>query len=423
MLDQEVEADRRPAAGAADGGPGGLLGRFHIRDDFRRAQLAIAALFWSLGFQYGTWASRLPTIKARLGLSTDEVGLMLMACGAGAAASFPLVAVLTKRLGSRQLACLSGAFLALLLPALAVAPDYPVALVIVCLDGVAVGCLNVAMNAQGAALEVAYQRTAMGKFHATFSAGSLCAALLASGTNLLTPSLTAHFGIATVVLLLLIGYARPGLLTPGQQPGQQPEQPEPEQGGAPEKKKQRLTMPTRVTIWMGLAMAFGTVTEGAMNDWSALYLKDVAKAAAELAPMGIAVVSVMMVLARIFADGWRTRWGDGRIVRVGSAVAGTGLALALLVGGVVPALIGFACVGLGIAAVTPCVYMAAARQGSDALALVAAMGTTGMLAGPAVIGFIAGASGLAWGMGAVAASAVLVSLCSTRIRWKALAES
>ena len=151
MLDQEVEADRRPAAGAADGGPGGLLGRFHIRDDFRRAQLAIAALFWSLGFQYGTWASRLPTIKARLGLSTDEVGLMLMACGAGAAASFPLVAVLTKRLGSRQLACLSGAFLALLLPALAVAPDYPVALVIVCLDGVAVGCLNVAMNAQGAA--------------------------------------------------------------------------------------------------------------------------------------------------------------------------------------------------------------------------------------------------------------------------------
>ena len=197
---------------------------------------------------------------------------------------------------------------------------------------------------------------------------------------------------------------------------------EPESAGAPE-KKQRLTMPTRVTIWMGLAMAFGTVTEGAMNDWSALYLKDVAKAAAELAPMGIAVVSVMMVLARIFADGWRTRWGDGRIVRVGSAVAGTGLALALLVGGVVPALIGFACVGLGIAAVTPCVYMAAARQGSDALALVAAMGTTGMLAGPAVIGFIAGASGLAWGMGAVAASAVLVSLCSTRIRWKALAES
>jgi MFS family permease len=121
----------------------------------------------------------------------------------------------------------------------------------------------------------------------------------------------------------------------------------------------------------------------------------------------------------VFADSWRTHWGDGRIVRVGSAVAGTGLALALLVGGVVPALIGFACVGLGIAAVTPCVYVAAARQGSEALALVAAMGTTGLLAGPAIIGFIANATSLVWGMSAVAASAIIVSLCATQIRWTA----
>ena len=96
--------------------------------------------------------------------------------------------------------------------------------------------------------------------------------------------------------------------------------------------------------------------------------------------------------------------------------------MALLVGGVVPALLGFACVGLGIAAVTPCVYVAAARQGSDALALVAAMGTTGLLAGPAVIGFIASGTSLVWGMGAVAASALVVSLCTTRIRFPVLAD-
>ncbi|CAM5588784.1 MFS transporter [Streptomyces violaceorubidus] len=129
----------------------------------------------------------------------------------------------------------------------------------------------------------------------------------------------------------------------------------------------------------------------------------------------------MMVVARLFADGWRGRWGDGRVVLLGSAVAGTGLAVALVSGGVAPALAGFACMGLGIAAVTPCVYAAAARQGSDALTLVAAMGTTGLLAGPPLIGFIAGASSLAWGMGAVAASAGAVALCSTRIRWTPVA--
>ncbi|MEV8567199.1 MFS transporter [Streptomyces sp. NPDC051322] len=380
-------------------------------DGFRGAQLAIAALFCILGFQYGTWASRLPVLKAKLHLTEAELGLLLMACGVGAAVSFPLVTILMRRLGSRRLACMSALCLGLLLPLLAAAPDYPVAVLIVCCDGVAVGCLNVAMNAQGAALEVAYRRTAMAKFHATFSGGALCAALLASCINVLTPSLAAHFGVATVLILLLVAYARPGLLTEEQQ--------QPAEVRTRQKGRRTFTMPSRVTMWMGGAMVFGTVTEGAMNDWSALYMKDVVHATPELAPMGIAVVSVMMVLARVFADGWRTRWGDGRIVRVGSALAGTGLALALLAGGVVPALIGFACVGLGIAAATPCIYVAAARQGSEALALVAAMGTTGLLAGPAVIGFIASAGSLVWGMGAVAVSALLVSLCTMQIRWMA----
>ncbi|MCT2547447.1 MULTISPECIES: MFS transporter [Streptomyces] len=396
-------------------------------DQFRRSQLAIAALFCFLGFQYATWASRLPAIKTRLDLTEAELGLLLMACGAGAAASFPLVAILMKRMGSRRLAVLSAVVLSLLLLALSAAPSYPVALVVICCDGIAVGSLNVAMNAQGAALEVIYRRTAMARLHATFSAGSLFAALLASGVNLLTTDVTVHFGVAAALLLLLVGLTRSGLLTEDQQPpagisaedpaGTRTEDP------APEKSRRRLSMPSRVTIWMGLAMVFGTVTEGAMNDWSALYMKDVVDAAAELAPMGIAVVSVMMVLARVFADGWRSRWGDGRIVRVGGVVAGTGLALALLAGGVVPTLIGFACVGLGVAAVTPCIYVVAAAQGTDALALVAAMGTTGLLAGPALIGFIASAGSLVWGMGAVAASAILVSLCATRIRWPGLAES
>ncbi|MFJ7196360.1 MULTISPECIES: MFS transporter [unclassified Streptomyces] len=380
-------------------------------------------MFCFLGFQYATWASRLPAIKTRLDLTEAELGLLLMACGAGAAASFPLTAVLMKRMGSRRLALVSAGCLSLLLLALSVAPDYPVALLVICCDGIAVGCLNVAMNAQGAALEVTYQRTAMAKLHATFSAGSLFAALLASGVNLVTKDVAVHFGVAAALLLLLVGLTRSGLLTEEQQTPVKDRDAGQEQAQAPQKRRRKLSMPSRVTVWMGCAMVFGTVTEGAMNDWSALYMKDVVDAAPEMAPMGIAVVSVMMVLARIFADGWRSRWGDGRIVRVGSVVAGAGLALALLAGGVVPTLIGFACVGLGVAAVTPCIYVAAAAQGTDALALVAAMGTTGLLAGPAVIGFIASAGSLVWGMGAVAASAILVALCATRIRWPRLAES
>lgn len=393
-----------------------------VNDASRRAKWAIAALFCFLGFQYATWAARLPTLRSELGLSETELGLLLMACGAGAAASFPLVAFLMRRLGSRRLALVSALVLAALLPLLSVAPNYPVALLIICCDGVGVGALNVAMNAQGAELETRSRRTAMSQLHATFSAGLLGAALLASAVNLVTSNVTAHFAVAVVLLMLLLGYARPGLLT---EAARQPAETAPEDTGAQEpggaeKRRRVLTLPSRTTLWMGCAMAFGTVTEGAMNDWSALYMKDVAKASETVAPMGIAVVSVMMLVARVFADRWRTRWGDGRVVRVGSAVAGIGLALALLAGGVVPTLAGFACVGLGAAAITPCVYVAAAAKGSDALALVAAMGTTGLLVGPALIGFIAGAAGLVPGMAAVAASALIVCLSAPRIRWGSL---
>jgi MFS family permease len=376
-----------------------------VRDPFWRGQLATAALFCSLGFQYATWASRLPALKSHLGLSAAEVGLLLMSTGIGAVGTFPLVALLMRRLGSRRLALASATCLALLLLAMSALPDYPVALLVMLCDGALVGGLNVAMNAQGAALEVAHGRNAMAKLHATFSGGSLAAALLASGMNAVSSRLIVHFGVAAALLLLLVAYARGGLLA------------EDRPAEKKEKSRGRWTLPSRVTLWLGAAMVFGTVTEGAMNDWSALYMKDVAKASAEVAPLGIAVVSVMMVLARLFADGWRARFGDGRIVRSGSALAGIGLALALLSGGVVPALIGFACVGLGIAAVTPCVYVAAAKDGSDALTVVATMGTTGLLAGPPVIGFIANGSGLVWGLAAVAASAVLVSVCSTQINW------
>ncbi|MFC8065661.1 MFS transporter [Streptomyces sp. NPDC057293] len=390
-----------------------------VHDPFLRGQLAIAALFLSLGFQYATWAARIPALKSDLDLSAAEVGVLLMAAGVGAAVSFPLVAWLMRRMGSRRLGLLSQLGLALLLLGLAAAPNYPVALLVMCADGVLVGCLNVAMNAQGAALETRHERNTMAKLHATFSAGSLLAALLASGMTAATDSVAAHFGVAVVLLVALGASARTGLLDDEAPADEAAEEARADAAATADGKPagRRWTVPSSLTLWMCCAMVFGTVAEGAMNDWSALYLKDVAEASAELAPLGIAVVSGMMVVARLFADGWRARWGDGRVVLLGSVIAAAGLALALVSGGVAPALAGFACMGLGIAAVTPCVYAAAARQGSDALTLVAAMGTTGLLAGPPLIGFIAGASSLAWGMGAVAASAGAVALCSTRIRW------
>jgi len=377
---------------------------------FRRSQVAIAALFCFLGFQYGTWVSRVPALKTHLGLSTTEVGLLLLAPGLGATVSFPLVARLMKQLGSRRLCTVSAVAMLIVLGALSVAPNFWVAVVVLFLDGISIACLNVAMNAQGAALEAKYERNTMARLHAVFSGGTFAAALLASGVTAITGKLPVHFAVAGVLLLALLAASWTGTLTD--------DAPAEESAGAPAeagRTTRRWAIPSLIVLWLCVAMVFGELTEGAMNDWSALYLRDVAHAATELTPLGIATVSAMMVLARLFADRWRERWGDKRVVLAGTALAAAGLAGALLLGGWVPALAGFACVGLGMAAVTPCLYVAAAKQGSTALALVASAGTGGLLIGPPIIGFVAGGSSLVWGMTVVVSAIVLVFLSTTQL--------
>ncbi|WP_433790713.1 MFS transporter [Actinoplanes sp. CA-252034] len=374
---------------------------------FRRSQLSIAALFGALGFQYSTWASRIPALADRLHLSPAEVGVLLLAAGVGAVISAPLVPRLMAALGSRRLALTAVLVLAAALAGLVTAPGYGLLLAVLLIDGVAVGCLNVAMNAQGAALEQRSGRTTMARLHATFSGGIFSAALLASAVTAVTASVAAHFAVAGAVLLAVTA-AGPGLLADDLPP-------------TPRPAGRRRARPSGAVAGLGLAMLLATITEGAVTDWSALYLEMV-HAAEHLLPLGIAVISGTMLTARLFADRWRDRWGDPTVVAAGTALAGAGLLTALLAGGVGPALAGFACVGLGMAAVSPCLYVAAARHGPAALTTAATMSTTGLLAGPPAIGFLAEAAGLRWALTAVVGTAWLIVPCALLLRRRLLPE-
>lgn len=337
---------------------------------FLRSQLAIAALFCFLGFQYGTWVSQVPVLQRRLDLGEGELGLLLLAPGIGAAVSFPLVTRLMKRWGSRRLAGAAALVLLVVLAALAAARTFPVALLVLAADGIAIACLNVAMNAQGARLEAEHQRNTMARLHAVFSGGIFCAALLTSAVTAAGGSLPVHFAIGGAILGLLLCFSLTGTLT--------------EDVPAPVtvRERRKWRVPAAVTVLLTLSMVFAELTEGAMNEWSALYLRDVTGASAELTPLGIAVFSGTMLAARLFVDNLRKRWGDRRVVLAGTATAAAGLTGALLASGFGAALTGFAFVGAGMAAVTPCIYVAAARVGPDTLSMVASLGTIGLLAGP-----------------------------------------
>jgi MFS family permease len=368
----------------------------------RRSQLAVASLFGALGFSYGTWTSRLPAIKANLGLSTSQVSVLLLCAALGAIFSFPVTAAALHKLGSRGASLLSGGLLAIGLVAFGWAPTWALACAVMGLYGVLASTMDVAMNAQGVEVERATDVPVMSRLHAVFSLGTMAGAFFASAITTLTTSVPLHFAVAALVVLAAVLLPRAGLVADARTID----------GGT-----RSFALPRGAALLIG-AMAFlGMIAEGSMVDWSTLYLKERAGASQQVAPLGIASLQGAMLITRWFGDRARARWGARRLLFGGSLLAGASLAAALLAGGIAPALVGFGLFGIGVATVSPCVYAAGAREGGVALAAVMTLGSLGFLVGPLVIGAVAQATNLSWGMAVVAASAIALAMLSRRVRW------
>jgi len=368
----------------------------------RRSQVAVASLFGALGFSYGTWTSRLPAIKANLGLSTTQVSYVLLSAALGAVFSFPVTAAALHKLGSRGASLLSGGLLAAALVVFGLAPNFASACAVMCVYAVLASTMDVAMNAQGVEVERASGEPVMSRLHAVFSLGTMSGAFVASGITSVSTSVPLHFSVAALVVLAAVLLPRGGLVADAR----------PVEGGT-----RSFALPRGAALLIG-AMAFlGMIVEGSMVDWSTLYLKERAGASQQVAPLGIASLQGAMLVTRWFGDRARVRWGARRLLFGGSLLAGASLAVALLVGGVWPALVAFGLFGIGVATVSPCVYAAGAREGGVALAAVMTLGSLGFLVGPLVIGAVAQHTNLSWGMAVVAASAFVLAALSRRVRW------
>jgi MFS family permease len=368
----------------------------------RRSQLAVASLFGALGFCYGTWTSRLPAIKANLGLSTSQVSVVLLCAALGAVFSFPVTAAALHKLGSRGASLLSGGLLGVALVAFGLAPTWALACAVMGLYGVLASTMDVAMNAQGVEVERATEVPVMSRLHAVFSLGTMAGAFFASTITTLTTSVPLHFAVAALVVVAAVLLPRAGLIADARTID----------GGT-----RSFALPRGAALLIG-AMAFlGMIAEGSMVDWSTLYLKERAGASQQVAPLGIASLQGAMLVTRWFGDRARARWGARRLLFGGSLLAGASLAAALLVGGIAPALVAFGLFGIGVATVSPCVYAAGAREGGVALAAVMTLGSLGFLVGPLAIGAVAQATNLSWGMAVVAASAIALAMLSRRVRW------
>jgi MFS family permease len=358
------------------------------------ARVPVALLFAVHGAANGSFATRIPWIRDRLDLDPGVLGLALLAPAVGALLAMPPAGALVhRRDGRRVTGALIGAFaLVLALPALA--PSYLPLWLALLVFGAVAGMADVAMNTQAVAVEERAGRSIMSGMHGAWSLGGMMGSLLGV--------LAAHAGLdarihlgAMAVILLAVSQAAARRLPEAAPAATHAEPP-------------ALAWPTRPVLLIGV-VGFGAVfAEGASADWCAVYLRDVVGTGAATAAAAYTGFAAAMAFARLAGDRVIARAGPVVTVRAGGAVAALGALLVVVARTPVPAIAGFALIGLGIATIVPLAFAAAGRavpHAGQGIAAVATVAYGAGLAAPGIVGAIASAASLP------AAFAIVATLC------------
>ena len=362
-------------------------------------RIAAPLLFVMLGVVFASWAARIPAIRDALQLSPAQLGVALLCAGAGSVGAFPLAAWLVGHHGPRRASLWSGTLLLLVVTGLGWAPSLPTLMVLMVGFGVFETSFNVAINAVAARMEHSAGRSIMSRLHAWYCVGTLAGALLGSALAGARIGVGLHFTAVALVAWAVV------VVTCAALPPDRPDA---------QARPGRLTLPRGPLFTLGVVCFCVAIAEGAITDWSGVYMRDVLGAGEGTAPLAFAAFSALMLAVRWVADPLKDRWGAQRIVAVGgiAAAAGVGLAAAALNAPLTIA--GFALAGAGIAAVFPFIFSAAGRHGATALAGVATMGYSGLLIGPPAIGFVAHLWGLQAAMVVIALVSIAMTLAARR---------
>jgi predicted MFS family arabinose efflux permease len=369
----------------------------------RHEQTATRLAFFIAGFGMAAWAPLVPLAKARTGADDGQLGLLLLCLGAGSILAMPLAGALAGRFGCRRVVIASTVLIGLTLPLLATLPSLSALGLALFVFGAGMGALDCTMNLQAVIVERESGRTLMSGFHGLFSLGGIAgaagvSALLGAGASPLAATLVVAALIAGAIVR-----AAPHLLARGAA------------AAGP-----FFAVPRGIVLLLGAMCFVVFLAEGAMLDWSAVFLADVRALPAAQAGWGYAAFAVTMTIGRLTGDRIVRRLGHRAVVMLGGFCAAAGFGLATALPEWQAALVGFALIGAGCANIVPVMYSMVGRQQvmPERLAVpaITTVGYAGILLGPALIGGVARASSLPVAFLGVAALLVAVAMAGGRLR-------
>jgi MFS family permease len=349
----------------------------------RRARAATAVVFFVTGFVVAAWATRIPAVQDRLGLSPGTFALAVAGLEAGALAGLPAGGVLVARLGSRPCLRLGFAVYPTALLGVALAPGLAWLTAALAVMAAANSVVDVAMNAQGVELERRYRRPILSGLHAAHPMGMLAGGLAGTAAAAAGLAATRHLAVEP------------------RQPGQA-----------------LLARPGGRLLLLGTIAFCAFLLDGAASNWSAAHLHDEHAASPALAAAGFSAFTAALALARLAGDRLIARLGRLRVVQASGLLAATGATVVATASTAPLALLGWATLGAGLATIAPAVLGAAPTASQlpppVAIAAVTTLGYLGSFTGPPLVGVLAELTGLSTALALLVAAAILPVLLARR---------
>lgn len=358
-----------------------------------RERLAVFAVFVAFGTVLGTWAAHLPSVKAAVGASTSSMGAILLILGLGAFVGMQVSGYAVDKFGSGSVAVVGAAAMALtVVPPLTLTTWATVAAAALIL-GLAVGISEVGMNAAAVEVERDYRRPIMASFHGMFSIGNVIGALLGAAAFTLGVSTFATAVTVAAVSMALAAAAAPTLIRRPRSYTLTSSR----DGNAENDAEASAPRPRGRLFLLGTLAFLLLLTEGSAMDWSSLHAQEHLSGSSSAGALALACFVSAMTVGRFTVDRVAEKVGPVRVLRFGSVLAVTGLVVVVLSPVLTVTCIGWIVLGLGLSGCVPQVFTATGNlpgASGKELSRVVGAGYLAVLAGPAIVGWLADVIGL-----------------------------